>query len=221
MVRQQIGRYLADIYQRLLKRYGRQHWWPANEPFEVMVGAILTQQASWRNAAKAIDGLKTAGMLSPAAIRRMPVSELALIIRSSGYYNAKAKKLKSLVGWLGSRYRDNLDELFALDVPQMRRELLAVHGIGPETADSIILYAAAKPVFVVDAYTRRIVNRLGLAPADDSYAACQQLFMAHLPADAGLFNEYHALLVQLAKDACRREPLCWRCCLNDICRFVG
>ena len=184
-----------------------------------MVGAILTQQVSWRNAARAISGLKAAGALSPAAIRRMPVSELALIIRSSGYRNAKAKKLKSLACWLDSRYGDNLDELFALDVPQMRRELLAVHGIGPETADSIMLYAAAKPVFVVDAYTRRIVNRLGLAPADDSYAACQQLFMAHLPADAGLFNEYHALLVQLAKDACRNRPLCQRCCLNSICHF--
>jgi endonuclease-3 related protein len=220
MVRQQVGRYLEDIYQRLLQKYGQQHWWPADEPFEVMVGAILTQQVSWKNAAKAIGGLKAVGALSPAAIRRMSVSELALIIHYSGYFNAKAKKLKSLANWLGSRYGDNLDGLFALDVRQMRREMLAVHGIGPETADSIILYAAARPVFVVDAYTRRVIDRLGWALADESYAACQRLFMSHLPADVGLFNEYHALLVQLAKDACRREPLCSRCCLNDICQFA-
>ena len=221
MVGEQVGRYLKEIYQRLLARYGWQHWWPADEPFEVMVGAILTQRTAWRNAEKAIDGLRAAGALSPGAMRRMPLTELAQTIRSCGYYNAKALKLRSLADWLDNDYGDDLDRAFASGAGELCHKLLSVRGIGPETADSIILYAAAKPIFVIDAYTRRIINRLGLTPADNSYAAYQQLFMSHLPVDTGLFNEYHALLVHLGKDACRRKPLCRRCCLKDICRFAG
>ncbi len=182
-----------------------------------MVGAILTQSAAWGNVEKAIANLKAAGALSPAGIRRLPLAELAEIIHPSGYYNAKAHKLKALAHWLGENYEDDLGQLFAGGIGRLREQLLSLHGIGPETADSIILYAAGKPVFVIDAYTRRIVSRVGLALADSSYRACQALFTDNLPADVRLFNEYHALLVCLAKDVCRRRPLCPECCLNEIC----
>lgn len=212
-----IGQRLQDIYLRLLDRYGPQHWWPAEEPFEVMVGAILTQSTAWGNVEKAIASLRRAEALSPKALRELPLTELATLIRPCGYYNAKAVKLKSLACWLGELYDDNLDRLFANDTEALREELISVHGIGPETADSIILYAAGKPVFVIDAYTRRIMDRLGLAPETNSYAAYQALFMDNLPASSQLFNEYHALLVRLGKSVCRRRPLCLHCCLGDIC----
>jgi len=210
---------LKNIHQRLADAYGQQYWWPAEEPFEVMVGAILTQSAAWHNVEKAIANLKAAGALSPQVIRRLPVSELAQIIRPCGYYNAKAVKLKALANWLGSQYSDDINRFSAIDLKILRQQLLSVHGIGPETADSILLYAAGKPVFVIDAYTRRIIDRIGLTPVDNSYDSYQRLFTDNLAADAGLFNEYHALLVKLAKDTCRKKPLCRRCCLNDICRF--
>jgi endonuclease-3 related protein len=216
---EQINQCLKDIYQRLLAAYGSQHWWPAKEPFEVMVGAILTQSAAWRNVEKAIVNLRAAEALSPEAIRRLPLPELARIIHPCGYYNAKALKLRSLAEWLGNHYHDDLNELFAGDTEELRRQLLAVPGIGQETADSILLYAARKPVFVIDAYTRRIISRVSLAPGRDSYVAYQQLFMENLPADDQLFNEYHALLVRLAKDACRKKPVCEKCCLSDICHY--
>ncbi|MBM2824603.1 MAG: endonuclease [Dehalococcoidales bacterium] len=211
---------LQDIYHRLMVCYGHQQWWPAESPFEVMVGAILTQSAAWRNVEKAIANLKSAGALTPGALRQLSLSELAALVHPCGYYNAKARKLKSLVDWLGESYSDDLGRLFAGDIAQLRRELLAVHGIGPETADSIILYAANKPSFVIDAYTRRIIERIGLAPDGDSYAAYQFLFMNNLPADTGLFNEYHALLVRLGKDVCRKQPLCRQCCLAGLCQFM-
>jgi endonuclease-3 related protein len=216
---EQINKRLEDIYRRLMAAYGRQHWWPAREPFEVMVGAILTQSASWRNAGQAIANLKAAKALSPKAIRLVPLPELAQIIRPCGYYNAKALKLKSLAGWLGNDYHDDLRKLFACDMEDLRQQLLSIHGIGQETADSILLYAARKPIFVIDAYTCRIISRIGLTPDSHIYAAYQQLFVAHLPNDDQLFNEYHALLVKLAKDVCRKKPLCDRCCLNDICYY--
>jgi len=216
---EQIEQLLKNIYQRLMAVYGRQHWWPAEEPFEVMIGAILTQSAAWRNAEQAIANLRAAEALSPEAIRRLPLPELAQIIRPCGYYNAKALKLKSLADWLGNNYQDDLNRLSAGDVEDLRRQLLSIHGIGQETADSILLYAAGKPIFVIDAYTRRIISRIGLAPDNHSYTAYQQLFMASLTADARLFNEYHALLVKLAKDACRKIPVCDKCCLNDICLY--
>jgi endonuclease-3 related protein len=213
------ARTLTDIYQRLLKHFGPQHWWPADEPFEVIVGAILTQSAAWANVEKAINNLREAGALSPEALRKLPQPKLAELVYPCGYYNAKALKLKAFADWLGNHYGDDLGRLFALDINDLRRDLLSVHGIGPETADSIILYAAGKPVFVIDAYTRRIFSRLGLAPERDSYAAYQALFMDNLPRDTQLFNEYHALLVCLGKNVCRRQPLCGECPLNDVCRF--
>ena len=183
----------------------------------MIVGAILTQSAAWNNVEKAIASLKEARSLSPEALRRLPLSEVAALIRSCGYYNAKALKLKSFAHWLGEHYDDNLNRLLASDVDHLRRHLLSIHGIGEETADSIILYAANKPIFVIDAYTRRVIGRLGLAPESNSYTAYQALFMDNLPPDTGLFQEYHALLVCLAKKICRSRPSCQQCCLNKIC----
>ena len=212
-----VSKTLSEIYHRLITRYGPQHWWPAQEPFEVIVGAILTQSAAWSNVEKAIANLRVAGALSPRVLRTLPHSEIAGLIRPSGYYNAKAHKLKAFAQWFGERYNDNLNELLANDIEPLRQQLLSIYGIGDETADSIILYVGHKPIFVVDAYTRRIINRIGLAPEKESYAAYQSLFMAHLPAEATLFNEYHALLVCLGKDVCHPRPLCPQCCLNGIC----
>jgi len=216
---QSISQTLQNIYHQLMDSYGPQHWWPAQEPFEVMVGAILTQSAAWLNVEKAIVNLKTAKALSPQALRRLSLPEIATLIRPCIYYNAKARKLKYLVHWLGEYCDDDLSKLFANSTGQLREQLLSIWGIGEETADSIILYAANKPIFVIDAYTRRIINRIGLAPDSNSYAAYQSLFMDNLPADAGLFNEYHALLVCLGKNICRNRPLCQQCCLRSICHF--
>ena len=217
MGNQSISQVLLSIYHQLVDCYGPQNWWPAQEPFEVIVGAILTQAAAWRNVEKAIFNLRQAEALSPEALRQIPLNELARLIHPCGYYNAKAQKLKSLVHWLGNHYADDLNKLFATDTHHLRQQLISVHGIGPETADSIILYAANKPVFVIDAYTRRIFNRMGLTSENSSYSTYQALFMDNLPADTQLFNEYHALLVCLAKDVCRSRPFCSKCCLNNFC----
>ena len=215
---QTINQTIQNIYHQLMSHYGPQHWWPAQEPFEIIVGAILTQSAAWRNVEKAMTNLKAAKVLSPAALRQLSRTEIAGLIYSCGYYNAKTVKLKSFVDWLGERYDDNLDRLADNDVMDIRQQLLSIHGIGEETADSIILYVAKKPIFVIDAYTRRIINRVGLAPSAANYGAYQALFMTNLEADTRLFNEYHALLVTLAKDVCRPRPVCNPCCLNNICQ---
>ena len=208
---------MNGIYTLLYERYGPQYWWPAESPFEVVVGAILTQSAAWSNVEKAISNLKQAGALSPTALRMMPVEKLATLIYSSGYYNAKAQKIKSFIEHLGARYGDSLDRLFSLDIRNLRKELLSIHGVGPETADSIILYAANKPIFVIDAYTGRIISRLGLSVLKDDYTSLQALFMENLPLDEAMFNEYHALFVRHGKDVCRKHPLCDRCCLTGVC----
>ncbi len=212
---QTISEILLNVFQRLLERYGPQHWWPAQEPFEVIIGAILAQSTAWTNAKKAIDNLKKAGMLSPEKLRRLPDEELAGLIHSCGYYNVKSRRLKAFVYWFGEEHGDDLDSMFAQDIDPLRRNLLGIYGIGEETADCIILYAGNKPVFVIDAYSRRFLKRAGLAPEVDSYSACQSFFMDNLPADVPMFNEYHALLVRHGKEACKTRPLCRDCCLND------
>ena len=207
---------LPGIYSNLLKCFGPQHWWPGESPFEVMIGAILTQSASWHNVELSIAALKGAGKLSPSGLRETPLHELAALVHSSGYYNAKAKKLKALTDWLGS-YADDLGTAFTGELESKRREIMEIHGVGPETADSILLYAAEKPVFVIDAYTRRTVGRIGIAPSEDTYDAYQQLFMSNLLPVVPYYNEYHALLVKLGKEICRKTPLCGTCCTRGLC----
>ena len=221
MCRDSLSQRLQEIFNRLLNCYGPQHWWPAQDTFEIIAGAILTQSAAWSNVEKAITNLKTAGALSPESLRQLSQTELANLIYSSGYYNAKAKKLKGFAHWLGKYYDDDFDKLFTGDTDHIRQQLLTVYGIGEETADSIILYVGKKPIFVIDAYTRRIISRLGLAPQNSGYAEYQSLFMANLSTDVRLLNEYHALLVCLAKNVCRSRPLCPQCCLNNICRYYS
>ena len=208
---------LLAIYQLLYKQYGPQHWWPAETPLEMIIGAILTQSAAWINVEKAIRNLKASTDLSIEGLQSLPQGELAWLIHPSGYYNVKARKIRAFIDWLAEEYDGDLDKLFALDTAELRNELLSVHGVGEETADSIILYGAHQPIFVIDAYTRRIIARLGLAPREGTYAAYQALFMDNLPHDKALFNEYHALLVQHGKTVCRKKPLCADCCLIDLC----
>ncbi len=210
---------LIEIYRILFASYGPQHWWPGDTPFEVIVGAILTQSAAWGNVERAIANLKKAGALNPVSLRQLPVDKLAELVRPSGYYNAKALKLKAFVERLGEAHQDSLDKLFSLNLFQLRNELLSIHGIGPETADSIILYAAHMLIFVIDAYTRRIITRLGISPQQDNYDAFQALFMDNLPPDEKLFNEYHALFVRHGKQACKKKPVCNSCCLKDLCTY--
>ena len=183
-----------------------------------MVGAILVQNTSWRNVEKALANLKHAGRLAPEALRRTRTATLARLVRPSGYFNLKAKKLRALVQFLYKHYDGDPAKLVGGNLEAQRAQLLAVYGIGPETADSILLYAAQQPIFVVDAYTRRICARLGLIAADASYAELQQLFMQHLPPEVERFNEYHALLVALGKYFCtKRAPRCETCPLNNLC----
>jgi endonuclease-3 related protein len=211
---------LDEIYQRLYAHFGPQHWWPhsVGGAFEIIVGAILTQHTAWVNVEKALANLRRARLLTPAALHRVPAARLARLIRPSGYFNLKAKKLKAFTRFLFAEHRGRLACLFALDAARLREELLAVYGIGPETADSIILYAAHQPVFVVDAYTQRIFARLGLVRAGASYAELLSLFMDNLPRAAPRFNEYHALIVALGKNVCRpRAPRCGECPLRGIC----
>ena len=208
---------LLDVYGRMLARYGPQLWWPGDTRFEVMVGAVLTQAAAWTNVEKAIGNLRRANVLSPQGIRDLPEESLAELLYPSGYYNSKARKLKALVEYLASRFGDDLDAMSRMDGDVLRRELIQVYGIGEETADDILLYAADKPAFVIDNYTRRTFARLGLAPEKPTYPAYRSMFMDHLPADRKMFGEYHGLIVRHGKEACRKRPLCDGCCLLDIC----
>ena len=208
---------LRDAYRRLQRHYGPQHWWPADSPFEVMVGAVLTQSTSWTNVEKAVDSLKAADALSPQAIRRLSHEELATIIYSAGFHNSKARKLKAMADYLGDRFGDDLDAMKRVDPAELRAELLGVHGIGNETADSVLLYALGMPSFVVDAYTRRLFSRLEVRPERDSYEDYQRLFEDSLERDPKTFDEYHALIVTHGKSVCGKRPVCRGCCLLEIC----
>jgi endonuclease-3 related protein len=208
-----------DTYRRLHDAYGPQHWWPGDTPFEVMVGAILTQNTAWSNVERAIANLKAAHALDGTALLDLPEASLAELIRPAGYFNVKTRRLKALCAYLRAEAALSCPEhlAFKAEVGELRRRLLAVHGIGEETADSILLYALDLPIFVVDAYTRRIFGRLGLLAGDESYAAIQALFHAQLPHDRALYNEYHALIVRLGKEACRPKPRCGACPLGRVC----
>ncbi|MDH5525791.1 MAG: endonuclease III domain-containing protein [Nitrospirota bacterium] len=213
---------LRSIYRRLLTRFGPQHWWPGDTPLEICVGAILTQNTAWTNVEKAIANLRRADLLDIQRLAATPDAELAEHIRPSGYFNLKARRLKGLVGFLLNHSGGDLPALFAEPLATLRPRLLQVYGVGPETADSILLYAGGKATFVVDAYTIRIFTRLGMAPEGVAYHAMQAIFMSRMPPDVKLFNEYHALLVALGKDFCRpRRPRCGACPLEDICVAAG
>ncbi len=206
-----------EIYITLLNHYGPQNWWPAETSLEMVVGAILTQNTNWKNASKAIDCLKQANLLSFEALSSLTVEELASCIRSAGYYNLKAQRLKNLVRMLQEEYGGDLILLGSEDWQQSRQKLLSVKGIGEETADSILLYACGQPVFVVDTYTHRVFSRHNLLAEECSYGDIQERFMDSLPADAVLFNEYHALIVRVAKDYCKKNtPNCTDCPLQGV-----
>jgi endonuclease-3 related protein len=208
---------LQRYYQTLYAALGPQHWWPGRTPFEVIVGAILTQNTAWVNVERAIENLRRARLLTPAAIERAPAARLAGLIRSSGYFRQKAKKLKAFVNFLRRKYRSSLERMFRTPTSELREKLLAVHGIGPETADSILLYAGSHPVFVVDAYTKRILARHGMVGEKAGYEEIRQLFERNLPRDTALYNEFHALLVNIGKNWCRpRSPRCESCPLGPF-----
>jgi endonuclease-3 related protein len=207
---------LTEIYQLLFDRFGPQSWWPGETPFEIITGAILTQNTNWANVEKAIANLKSAHLLTPEKLYHLNVSELAELIRPAGYYNIKSKRLKSFLYWLFRNYDGRLANLENLDTDRLRAELLAVKGIGPETADSILLYAFNRPIFVVDAYTARVAVRHGLIEPDVDYEQLRDLFQSNLPQDPRLFNEYHALLVRLGKEFCRPNAKCPTCPLEKL-----
>ena len=207
---------LLQIYQKMFAALGPRQWWPGETPFEVVIGAILTQNTNWSNVEKAIKNLKTAGKLSPEGIYELSVTELAKLIRPSGFFNVKAKRVKAFINWLFSRYEGNLSKMFARDLQSLRSELLSVKGIGPETADSILLYAGNMPTFVVDAYTHRIFSRHELIPEESTYDEMKSFFEENLPKDVQLFNEYHALLVNIGKMFCKPKKVCEPCPLKDI-----
>lgn len=207
---------LTEIYDLLYERFGPQEWWPGDGRFEIIVGAILTQNTNWRNVEKALQNLRSLKLLGPEQIHRLQRDELARLIRPAGYYNVKAGRLKSFMGWLFENYDGDLDAVAEMDGRRLREELLSIKGIGPETADSIALYAFEKPVFVVDAYTARIVSRHLLIEAQADYESLQRLFEDNLAADTVLFNEYHALLVRCGKEYCRRRARCEGCPLEGL-----
>ena len=211
---------MSTIYNRLSSHFGPQRWWPAESEEEMMIGAILTQSVSWKNVEVSLIRLKKKGLLSLKALYEADISCIAECIRPSGYFNQKAKKLHILASYFKT-FEFQYDRCFSRPLAVIRQELLSLWGIGPETADSILLYAAEKPVFVIDAYTKRLFKRLGLGPISDTYDAWQELFMAQLPLDVRLYNEYHALIVALGKDVCRPTPCCNICTLSSDCPRFG
>jgi len=209
---------LQTLYARLFDHFGHQHWWPADSPYEVVVGAILTQNTAWGNVEKAIAGLAEEGALSARVLADMPLPRLEALIRPAGFFRQKGARLQRLSRLLVARYHGDVSALCAGELDEARHRLLELQGIGPETADSILLYAAGRPSFVVDAYTRRLGSRLGLLRGDEPYEAIRRRFMEELPAQAPLYNEYHALIVAHCKAFCRkRRPLCCDCPLAEVC----
>lgn len=211
-----IGKRLLTIYETLGKYFGDLHWWPGETPFEVVVGAILTQNTSWENVKVAIDRLKSNGLLDPEKLFEIEDNILAELIKPSGYYNIKTKRLKAFLRFLQQEYKGDLEKMFEEEIWVLREKLLGVMGIGEETADSILLYAANKPIFVVDLYTRRILQRHNIIDGAPSYREIQELFMTNLPNTIRLFNQYHALLVNTGKYFCRKTPRCKGCPLETI-----
>lgn len=211
-------RLIRQIQLQLQQHYGALDWWPADTPFEVAVGAILTQNTAWTNVEYAIDNLKQAEALTPETLAELPAKDLERLIRPAGFFRQKASRLQNLSLHLVTAWAGDINALCSGPLAEARSRLLALPGIGPETADSILLYAAARPSFVVDAYTRRIFQRIGLLRGSETYDEIRRLFMQHLPQDAALYNDYHAQIVQLAKTCCRKQvTLCAECPLHRTC----
>ncbi len=213
-----IMRELIEIYDLLFDRYGTQHWWPGETRDEIIIGAILTQNTNWKNVVKAIENLKTNNFLTLENLAKADIRKIAQSIRPSGYYNQKAFRLQEIARHL---LKNGMQSFFALKTDEMRAELLGFKGIGPETADSILLYAFEKPVFVIDAYTKRIFHRSGFFPENISYDEAQKFFMDNLQKNVELYNEFHALLVQHAKECCQKNPHCLKCVLLKRCKFYN
>ena len=212
---------LLKLYDQLKTAYGSQAWWPADTPFEVIIGAILVQSTAWRNVVKAINNLQEADRLTPSRLAEISQTELEELVRPSGYFRVKAKKLRAFLTHLQVHHNYRLDSLFAADVFSLRKELLSIYGIGNETADSIILYAAEKPIFVIDTYTHRLLTRLGWITGKYDYDQLQTIFMEALPHDVSLFSEFHALIDRHSSRICQKTPRCEVCVLRDECPFLG
>ncbi len=214
--KQRVNSFLQSAYQKLFKHFGPQHWWPGETPFEIIVGAILTQNTNWGNVEKAIRNLKHEKVLTPQALHQISQSKLAALIKPAGYFNVKAKRLKNFIDYLFAEYDGSLAKMKREKLSTLRLKLLTINGIGPETADSILLYAFAKPTFVVDAYTKRLLYRHNIIEHDATYHDVKDLFETFFKHDSKFFNEYHALIVRLGKDYCKTKALCQLCPLNDL-----
>jgi endonuclease-3 related protein len=211
---------LMEIYKLLFERFGPQHWWPGGTQFEIIVGAILTQNTNWSNVEKAIANLKAENLLTPTGIHTTEVEQLAEFVRPAGYYRVKAKRLKSFTDWLFDNYGGALGRLEQVGTEQLREELLNIKGVGPETADSILLYALNRPVVVVDAYTARIIGRHQLIEPGADYEQLREFFESNLPHDVRLYNEYHALLGRVGKEYCRPQARCTDCPLEPLAHSI-
>jgi endonuclease-3 related protein len=213
---------LREVYEKLFAAFGPQHWWPGESPFEVLVGAVLVQNTAWRNVERAIENLRDAQVMEPRELYALAESELAELIRPAGYYQVKARRLRNLLRLVVEVYEGSLDAMFARGLSSLREELLGVSGIGPETADAILLYAGQMPTFVVDTYTHRVLARHGWIGYEADYHEIKEYFESSLPPDAALYNEYHALLVRLGKDYCRKTgPKCDACPLGPMLPASG
>lgn len=207
----------SEAYRLLYDHFGSQNWWPGDTPFEIMVGAILTQNTNWSNVEKAINNLKSVNLLSYKSVARLTVDEIAQFIRPAGYYNLKAKRLRNLLDMIEKSYGGNLDSFLSDELESARRNLLQVKGVGQETADAILLYACGHPVFVVDMYTHRVFSRHNMLEEETDYAAIQSTFIQNLPVDRQLYNEFHALIVRVATTFCKKtKPLCGKCPLQGL-----
>lgn len=209
------GKQLMKYYEAMRKRFGHRDWWPGESPFEIMIGAILTQNTNWQNVVKAIDNLKANGLLEPRALHAADTAAVAALIRPSGYFNQKTKKLKAFLDWFAG-YDYDIEALKRKSLASLREELMSVKGIGPETADDILLYALDMPSFVIDAYTYRVLHRHLLAGEEATYDEIKELFEDNLPKNVGLFNDFHAQFVEVGKYFCKREPECDKCPLKNF-----
>lgn len=213
---------LLQAYNHLLTAFGPQHWWPGESPFEIIVGAVLVQNTAWRNVERAIDNLRNTGAMNPQTLYALPSDELAELIRPAGYYQVKTRRLRNLLKFIVDEFDGSLERMFETNLFTLREQLLSIHGIGPETADAILLYAGGLPTFVVDTYTHRILARHNWIDYDADYHQIKDVFESALPAEASLYNEYHALLVRVGKDYCRRSAAkCDACPLADMLPHEG